>query len=92
MAFGGVQFTQVFAEFGRNVVQLELGVNLFFSLARDGLFGVELCQTVLAQGVAHFERALAQSDIVGLGSREVLHRRTEGFWRQEAHVYLHASA
>ena len=76
VVFGGVDLAEVLTQLGGNVIQFELCVNLFFSLARDRLFRVELGQTVFTQGVAHFERALTQSDIVGLGSREVLHRRT----------------
>ena len=91
-ALGGVDFAQVFAQFGRNVVQLELGVNFFFGFSGDRLFGVELGQAVFAEGVSHLQRALAQGDVVGLRAGEILHGGAEGFGRQEAHVHLHAAA
>ena len=92
VGLGGVDFAQIFAQLGRNVVELELGVNLFFGFSRDRFFGVECGQAVLAEGVTHFQRALAQGHVVGLGAGEILHGGAEGFRRQQAHVHLHAAA
>ena len=92
VGFGGIDFTEIFAQLGRNVIELELGVNLFFGFSRDRLFGVELGQAVLAEGVAHLQRALAQGDIVGLRAGEILHGGAEGVRRQKAHIHLHAAA
>ena len=89
---GGVDFAQVFAQLGRNVVELELGVDFFFGFSRDRLFGVERGQAVLAEGVTHLQRALAQGHVVGFRAGEILHGGAEGFGRQKAHVHLHAAA
>ena len=92
MGCGGVDFTEIFAQLGRNVIQLEFGVNLFLGFSRDWFFGVEVGQAVLAEGVTHFQRALAQGHIVGLGAGEILHGCAEGVRRQKAYIHLHASA
>ena len=89
---GGVDFAQVLAQLGRDVVELQLGVDFFFGFSGDRLFGVELGQAVFAEGVSHLQSALAQGDVVGFRAGEVLHGGAEGFRRQKAHVHLHAAA
>ena len=89
---GGIDLAQVFAQLGRNVVELELGVDFFFSFSCDRFFGVEFGQAVLAEGVSHLEGALAQGDVVGFGAGEILHGSAEGVGRQKADVDLHAAA
>ncbi len=42
MGLGGVDFTEIFAQLGRNVIELEPGVNLFLGFSRDRLFGIEV--------------------------------------------------
>ena len=92
VGLGSVDFTQVFAQLGRNVVELELGVDFLFGFSGDRLFGVEFGQAVLAERVAHFQRALAQGHVVGLRAGEILHGGAEGFRRQKTHIHLHAAA
>ena len=92
VGLGGVDFAEIFAQLGRNVVELELGVNFFLGLSGDRFFGVESGQAVLAEGVTHLQGALAQGHIVGLGAGEILHGGAEGFGRQKAHIHLHAAA
>ena len=59
-----VDLAQILAHLRRNVVELELGVDLFFCLAGDGLLAFERGQAVLVERVSHFEGALAQGDVV----------------------------
>ncbi len=92
MGCGSINLAQVLAQLGRNVVELELGVDFFFGLSCDGFLGIEFGQAVLAQGVTHLQGALAQGHVVGFRSGEVLHGGAEGFGRQKAHVHLHAAA
>ena len=40
--FSGIDLAQVLTQFGRNVVQLEFGIDLFFSFSRDRFLCVEL--------------------------------------------------
>ena len=77
VSLGGIDLTQILPQLGRNVVELELGVDLFFSFPRDRFFTVERGQAVLAEGVTHLQRALAQGHVVGLGAGEILHGRAE---------------
>ena len=74
---GKVDLTQVLAHLGRNVIEVELGVDLFFGGACDWLFGFKVGETVLAQRESHLQRALAQRDVMGFRSGEVLHGRAE---------------
>ena len=46
--FGGVNFAEILAQFGRDVVQLQFGVDLFFGFSGDGFFVVELGEAVFA--------------------------------------------
>ena len=92
MFFRQIDFAEILAHLGWNVVELELRVDFFFSFARDRLLTLERGQAVFVQGVAHFQRALAQGDVVGFRSGEVLHGRAERIRRQKPHVDLHAAA
>ena len=95
MSGGGFDLSQIFAQFGRNEVELELGVDFFFRLARDRLLvfdALDLRQAVFVQREAHLERALAQGHVVRLRAGEILHGRPKRLRRQQAHVHLHAVA
>ncbi len=92
MCGGGFDLSQIFTQFGRNVVELQLGVNFFFRLARDRFLVFDAREAVFIERKAHFERALAQRYVVCLGTGEILHGRSEGLGRQQAYVHLHAVA
>jgi hypothetical protein len=62
--FRGIDLAQIFAQLGRNVIELELGVDLFFALAGDRLLGFEIGEAVFVEGVTHLEGALAQGNVV----------------------------
>src|SRR5438045_6434028 len=70
----------------------ELGVDFLLGSSRCDFLIVEPRQAVLAERIAHLERALAQSHIVAFRSGEILHGCAKRLRRQEAHVNLHASA
>jgi hypothetical protein len=74
----GVDLAEVLAELGRDPCEVEGGVDLLF--CRGGDYGVivEAGQRPLAERVAHLEGALAEGDVVVLGSGEVLERRAVG--------------
>src|SRR5439155_812287 len=87
-----IDFALILAQFGRDVVELQLCVNLPFGFSCRDFLIVEPRQAVFAERVAHLESALPQSHVVGFRSGEVLHGSAERFRRQQAHVNLHASA
>jgi len=61
---GGFDLTRVFADFRRNEIQLELGVNFFFCAPGDAALALQRGQRVFVQRVAHIVRAAAQRDVV----------------------------
>lgn len=69
---GGFDFAEVFAHLRWHPVHLEGCIYLFFGCCGDGGLVVEASERPFAQGVAHFEGALAKGDVVGLGAGEVL--------------------
>src|SRR5215475_5553296 len=92
MCLGEVDLAQVLAHLGRDIVELELGVDFFFGFSGNRFLAFKSGETVLVQRVAHLQRALAKRDVVGLRSGEVLHGGAEGFGWKQSHVYLHAVA
>ena len=92
MGPGGIDLSQIFAQLGRNVVEFQPGVDLFFSFSGDRFFGFQIGQAVFTQGVSHLQGALPQGNVMGLRAGEILHGGAEGFRRQKAHVHLHAAA
>ena len=89
---GGFDLAAVLAQLRRDAVELQLAVDFVLGRAGDALVVVQAKQPVLAERVAHLQRALAQRDVVVLGAGEVLHGRAVGLRRQGAHVHLHAAA
>ena len=88
---GGFDLAEIFAHLRGHPVHPECGVNLFFGGGRRWI-RLEPRQGPFAEGVAHFESALAQGDVVGFGAGEVLQRRAVRLGRQQAHVDLEAVA
>src|SRR5438045_3817000 len=62
----------------------ELGVDFLLGSSRCDFLIVEPRQAVLAERIAHLERALAQSHIVAFRSGEILHGCAKRLRRQEA--------
>ena len=73
----GIDLALVFAQLGRNVVEIESGVNFLFGFSRHRLFCLQVGQAVLAKGVAHLESALAERNVVGFRSGEILQGCTD---------------
>src|ERR1700733_4330439 len=92
MVASQIDLAEIFAHLGRNVVEIQLGVDFFFGFSGDRGSAVEGRQTVLVQRVTHLEGALAQGYVMGLRSSEILHGRAERFRGQEANIDLHAAA
>src|SRR5437016_3907444 len=92
MLLGGIDFALILAQLGRDVVELQFRINFLLSFSRYSFLIIKPRQAVFAERVAHLESALAQSDVVGFRSGEILHGSAERFRRQQAHVNLHASA
>ena len=84
MVGGRFDLSEVLAQFRRDEVEFELGVNLFFALSCHRLLGFKIGQTVFAEREAHLQSTLAQGDIVRFRAGEVLHGRAERFRRQKA--------
>ncbi len=92
MVLRQVDFAEVLAHLRRNVVELELAVDFLFGSSSDRFLTFQSGQAVLVQRVSHLESALAQGNVVSLGSGEVLHGRAEGFRRKQTNINLQAVA
>ena len=92
MRLGQFDFAVVLAQLGRNPVEAQRAVDLFFGFARDAhvVFGAE--QPVLAQLEAHADGALPQRDVVLFAAGEILHGRAEARVFERAHIHLQAFA
>src|SRR5437879_6540622 len=91
MTLRKVDLAQVFAHLRRDVVELQLGVDLFLGFSRNRFLAFQRGEAIFVQGVSHLEGALAQGDVVRLGAREVLHGGAEGVGRKQANIDLHAA-
>ena len=89
---GEIDFAEIFAQLGRDVIELQLGVDFLFGFAGDRLFIFQPSQAVFVQRVAHLERALAQGDVVGFRASEVLHGGAERVRREQTDIHLHATS
>ena len=92
VVLGGLDFSLVFAQLRRNEIELELGVNLLFTLAGHRLVVLQIGQAVFAERETHLQGALAQRHVVRLGAGEVLHGRAKRLRRQQPHIHLHPVA
>ena len=88
MLGGRVDFARVFAQFRRNVVEAQLGVNLLLGRASHGPLALERRQRVFVQRVAHLVGAAAQRDVVFLRSGEIEQRGAKAFLFENPHVDL----
>ncbi len=61
-----VDFAEILAHFGRDVVEFQLGVNFFFCLPCNRFLAFERGEAVFVERVSHLECALAQGDVVRL--------------------------
>src|ERR1700694_509493 len=84
----GGDFAGVFAQFWRNVVELEFRIDLYFGAARDGLFPLQCREGVLIERVAHLVGTAAQGNVVFFRTGEVKKRGTKTLFLQEPHVDL----
>ena len=87
-----LDFALVFPQLGRNKIELELGIDLFFGFAGNWLLIVETCEAVFAQGETHLQSALTQGNVVSLGAGEVLQGGAEGVRWKQTHIHLHTTA
>ena len=88
---GGVDLAAHLAQLRRNPVEAERGVDVFLALAGDAhvVRGPE--QAVFVQLEAEADRAVAQRDVVGLRSGEVLQRGAAAVGGDEAQIGLEAA-
>ncbi len=89
--FGSVDLAIALAEFGRNPRQAKRAENLCLALSarRDRLL-VDRLEAPLTHAEAAPERAVAHSDIMLLGAREVMERKIELFRRDDTKIGLQA--
>ncbi len=87
---GGGDFTRIFAKLGRDVGELELGVDFFFGFGGDGFAGFDVAQLVFVEGPAHVVRAAAKDDVVFLGAGEIEKGGADAFFGEHADVDLQA--
>ena len=88
---GGVELAAHLAQLGRNPVEAERGVDLLLALAGDANLVGDPEQAVLVQLEALADGAVAQRDVVGLRSGEVLQRGAAAVGGDEAQVGLEAA-
>ena len=81
-------FAGVFPQLGRDIVQLEPRVNLFFGAPRHRLIALQRCQRVFIQRQSHVVRAPSQHHVVLLRAREIHQRRAKILFFEQAHVHL----
>ena len=62
--FGGGDFAGVFAQLGRDEVQLEFRVDLFFRASGHALFALQGCQRIFIEGETHVVGAAAEGHVV----------------------------
>ncbi len=91
MLFGGGDLAGVLAKFGRDEVELQLGVNFLFGATGDAAFTLQRRQGIFVQRIAHIVGPATQSDVVLLGSGEIEERRAEAFLVEQTHVHLEAA-
>ncbi len=89
---GGFDLAAVLAQLGRNPVEVEGAVDVFFGCGGDLGAVIEAGERVLAERIAALERALAHGNVVHLGAGEVLQRGAEGGARQQTDVDLQTGA
>src|ERR1700691_5217743 len=92
MLLGSINFAKILPQFWWDVIQLQLAVYVFFTLAGDHFLVIETRQAVFAECVTHLERPLTQRHVVRLAAGEVLHGSAKRLRRQEANVHLHTSS
>ena len=90
VAGGGFNLAQVLAQFGRNPVHAQGGVDILFGGGGNCRVVVKTGQRPLAERVAHLECALAKGHVVRLGAGEVLQGGPVGGRGQQAHIHLKA--
>ena len=85
--FRGLNLAKVLPDFGRNQIQAQLLVNLFFRFRRDDAFTVK--QSVLAQLPAAALGAVAERHVVFLRAGKIHERRSIGLALEHPYVHLH---
>ena len=85
---GGVDLAAHLAQLRRHPVEAERGVDVLFALAGDAAVVRDAEQAVFVQLEAEADRAVAQRDVVRLGSGEVLQRGAAALGRHEPQVGL----
>ncbi len=88
VAFRGFDLTGVFADFRRDEVQLELGVDFFFRAPGDAALALQRGQRVFVQSEAHIIGAAAQIDVVFARSGEVQQSSAKALLIKQPHVHL----
>ena len=84
--FGGGNFSTVFAEFGGNKSEAESAVEVFFFFEFEGGFRFSLEEAPFAEVKTLIDGALAEGDIMLLGSSEVGEGCGPGFGGNDAEV------
>ena len=64
MVFGGRNFAGILSQLGRDEIQLQFRINLFFGPPSDALFTLEGCERVFVERKPHVVGAAAQCHVV----------------------------
>src|SRR6266581_2770865 len=86
--FGGGDFAGVFPQFGRNEIQLQLRINLFFAASGDALFTLERRERVFVERQPHVVGAAAQRHVVFFRAGEIEQGGAKVFFFEQSNVNL----
>src|SRR5260370_9432078 len=88
VVLGGGNFAGVFAQFGRDEIQLQLRIYLFFGASGDTPFTLQGSQRVFIEREPHVVRAPAQRHVLLFLARELQQGGAEVFFFEQPHVNL----
>src|SRR6266481_6581873 len=88
VVLGGGNFAGVFAQFGRDEIQLQLRIYLFFGASGDTPFTLQGSQRVYIEREPHVVRAPAQRHVVLFRAREIQQGGAKVFFFEQPDVNL----
>ena len=88
MVFGGSDFAGVFAQLGRDEIQLEFRINLFFGAPGHALFTLQSSQGIFVERKSHVIGAPAQGHVVLFRPGKIKQGSAEVFFFEHSNVDL----
>src|SRR6266581_6737443 len=88
VVFGGGDFSGILAQFGRNEIQFQFRINLFFAAPGDALFSLERRERVFVERQPHVVGAAAQRHVVLFRAGKIKQGSAKVFFFEQAYVDL----